>query len=274
MKPYLRFSLFIIFWNLSIASTAFAIGDSQKIESISKLLSSIQEASQDFQVFQQPLKDLVLENSLAPGFAHVGEALPQEIETSRRVASFLYERFGLTLLLMTKFEGHDVPGFDGLILDRELQPVANLSLKSFVKPKFVQLLFNSKKAFSLMDNFSDAEKWARHISGHPEWQRQYSETVEPERMSTQSSGANFIKLQKEIVFQGALFGVGSRRPHWLVTEIKSTAYLISQDFEVLARNTRPNDGRTHLILTKDRLITLHGGKSNFETWVGCSDVLK
>src|SRR5262245_11807278 len=52
-----------------------------------------------------------------------------EQRSANALASTIYKEFGLRTIMLSKWNGIQVPGFDGVLVDDNGRPVANLSLK-------------------------------------------------------------------------------------------------------------------------------------------------
>lgn len=83
-----------------------------------------------------------------------------ELVSSARFARMIHEANRETLVLIPEIDSRHIPGFDGVILDAEGQPVANYSVKT---------LMHAYRERAILDQASSAIKNAKRFSDLKEW---------------------------------------------------------------------------------------------------------
>ena len=172
-----------------------------------------------------------------PSFIAVGYMEPHEYVSGKRFADFIYARYGLQLILLASYEGFTVPGFDGLVVDKDLNPVANVSLKSLVRPHVNILVSRSERGFHQMEQFSKLERWIYHLVSN-------------------RSGRDDRDSALDLV---AVLAPDSGRPNWLVVDIGMSDNLTGKDFKEIARLTTEVEHRQAVLMTERNAITIFDG---------------
>ena len=175
---------------------------------------------------------------------------PHEINSAKKFASVLHPH-GLTILLVPRFRGVLVPGFDGIILDRNKNIVASFSLKTRSGTNLTNLEKMVTVGYQKMDKYSNPENWARLDFVQNDFKRK-SNIINPISVT----GNLYYRLQSRInlAAQMANLFVQPGRQNWLLIDAERENFSLEKVRELVSINTSEKS-QLLLVLNRDYILT-------------------
>ncbi|PWU14811.1 MAG: hypothetical protein C5B49_12655 [Bdellovibrio sp.] len=182
-------------------------------------------------------------------FIVVGKPVKLEMRDARKVAPFLANE-GLRLVLISQFSGLHIPGYDGVILDREGSIVGNFSLKGLYDVNndiFRRIVIKGAKKLSA---YMTWEKWVTSLFGSDF------------RLSVRESPKISDRITT-VALLGRVFGVGEpldRQQRLLAYVYSGYGYRRSDAYRVQAVRLAPNEMAFFYFEEFGQIIEYSGGK--------------
>lgn len=187
--------------------------------------------------------------------ADTGAFHQHELVSSARYARYIQSEKGENLLMVPGIDHQDVPGFDGVILDSQGQPVANYSLKSIIEAR-------SKHA--VLDRADRGVEKAKRFSFIEQWLLMFRLLVKDESgaislnpdQDTKKISYNRSWLNRSLPIFGIESPGAPKRPTRVVIDIQTEAQLPDErDISTMRQWVRESQGLIEsIVVMKDGTI--------------------
>lgn len=234
------------------------------------------DPSTDEQIRNSFRIELIKAKEDSPGLINIGSSNIEELVSARRVARAIRELYGYTLVLMGEWQGMSVPGFDGLIVDRNYQVVSNFSLKTISSSREKHFRVQMALGIDGLVEFSKPERWSEFLFSYV--------TGKASRLGSHNETIFVNDVEKVFRFQmtldtvtelTAILGIPSDRPNWLLMDIDESSGLKNFETYSAARYTyrRGVNPQKILVLRQGSLTSIQSGKIELEAKPSCEQLL-
>lgn len=216
------------------------------------------------------IEPMIENNRIREGLVVMGnQPHPFELKTAEKLASY-WSQFGYTFVLMTQVNGVDVPAFDGILLDQNLDPIANISLKSSYHPGPDGLYKTMASAMEKVKTFTHVKGWVNHLIENSEWRHTQTESF---TFAHQRQYDSFIQLKNTLQLLISVLGVETGRPTWIIADIDHSDQLTKKDIQKIGLIYDMNTRHKGLILTEKGVYRLGADRMVYERTKDCKKLL-
>ncbi|PWU12691.1 MAG: hypothetical protein C5B49_15880 [Bdellovibrio sp.] len=179
----------------------------------------------------------------------VGTPREREVQECLKIAPILAQE-GLRLVLLSRFSRQDIPGYDGVLIDRNDSIVGNFSLKGFFRTPKKRFRWEIKRGAKKLSFYVNWENWVKGLFGFSSSR----EIPEP---------AKIHDRMKTTALLGRVFGVGeplSREQRLLVYIYPDSVLAKSDVYRMESAGLATNEAAFFYFEGQNQIVEYSGGR--------------